>query len=44
MGIGGDAHDVIFDHCSANWSVDEALSPSGAISNITVQWVSSASH
>ena len=38
MGIGGDAHDVIFDHCSANWSVDESLSPSGAISNITVQW------
>jgi pectate lyase len=38
MGIGGDAHDVIFDHCSANWSVDESLSPSGGISNITVQW------
>ncbi len=38
MNIGGEAHDVIFDHCSATWSVDEALSPSGAISNITVQW------
>ncbi len=38
MNIGGEAHDVIFDHCSATWSVDEALSPSGAIYNITVQW------
>lgn len=38
LGIGGNAHDVIFDHCSANWSVDESLSPSGNISNITVQW------
>jgi hypothetical protein len=38
MGAGRDAHDVIFDHCSANWSVDECLSPSGGISNITVQW------
>jgi hypothetical protein len=38
MNIAGNAHDVIFDHCSATWSVDEALSPSGAISNITVQW------
>ncbi|HEY1342742.1 MAG TPA: hypothetical protein VGF59_34805 [Bryobacteraceae bacterium] len=38
MGAGGDAHDVIFDHCSANWSVDESLSPSGNVSNITVQW------
>jgi hypothetical protein len=38
MGIGGNARDVIFDHCSANWSVDESLSPSGNISNVTVQW------
>ncbi|RPI04731.1 MAG: pectate lyase [Ignavibacteriae bacterium] len=36
--IGGDAHDVIIDHCSATWSVDECLSPSGGISSITVQW------
>lgn len=33
-----DAHDVILDHCSANWSIDEGLSPSGNIYNITVQW------
>ncbi len=38
LNIVGDSHDVIVDHCSASWSVDEALSPSGAIHNITVQW------
>jgi pectate lyase len=32
------AHDVILDHCSANWSIDEGLSPSGSIYNVTVQW------
>ena len=36
--IVGDAHDVIVDHCSATWSVDENLSPSGGIRNVTVQW------
>jgi hypothetical protein len=38
VNIGGASHDVILDHVSATWSVDEALSPSGAIHNITVQW------
>lgn len=38
VNIGGASHDVILDHVSATWSVDEALSPSGAIRNITVQW------
>ncbi|MDP4210311.1 MAG: pectate lyase [Bacteroidota bacterium] len=38
MGVGKNAHDVIVDHCSANWSIDECLSPSGAIANITIQW------
>ncbi len=38
MGIGNGGRDVIFDHSTANWSVDECLSPSGNISNITVQW------
>ncbi len=33
------SHDVIFDHCSASWSVDECCSVSGeGITNITVQW------
>ena len=36
--IVGDAHDVVVDHCSATWSVDENLSPSGGIADITVQW------
>jgi pectate lyase len=30
--------DVIVDHCSATWSVDEGLSTSGNDSSITVQW------
>lgn len=38
IGIGDPSHDVILDHCSASWSVDEALSPSGAIRDVTVQW------
>lgn len=38
LSIGGASRDVVLDHCSASWSVDEALSASGAISGITVQW------
>jgi hypothetical protein len=38
ISIAGSSRNVIADHCSATWSVDEALSPSGDISNITVQW------
>lgn len=33
-----DSYSVILDHCSATWSIDEDLSPSGNIHNITVQW------
>jgi hypothetical protein len=29
---------VILDHCSATWSVDECLSTSGNDQNITIQW------
>jgi len=32
------AHDVVLDHCSATWSVDESLSLAGDVSNVTVQW------
>jgi pectate lyase len=38
MSIGGSARDVIIDHCSVSWSVDECLSVSGNGGNITVQW------
>ena len=31
-------HDVILDHCSATWSVDEALSLAGNVTDVTVQW------
>lgn len=37
-GLGGmDLHDIIVDHCSVSWSIDECLSVYGS-SNITVQW------
>jgi pectate lyase len=32
------AKNVIVDHCSATWSIDEDLSLAGDVSNITVQW------
>ena len=32
------AENVIVDHCSATWSVDEALSLAGNVSNVTIQW------
>jgi hypothetical protein len=32
------ARDSILDHCSATWSVDEALSTSGNDANCTIQW------
>jgi len=38
LSIGGESKRVIVDHCSASWAVDECLSPSGAISDVTVQW------
>jgi hypothetical protein len=38
MGFGHGARDSIFDHCSGSWSVDEILSLSGRVSNVTIQW------
>src|SRR5207237_3266898 len=32
------AQNVILDHCSATWSIDEALSLAGNVANVTVQW------
>jgi len=32
------AKDVVVDHCSAMWSIDEDLSLAGDVSNVTVQW------
>jgi len=37
------AHDVIIDHCSASWGIDEVLSvwgtdEEGQVTNVTVQW------
>ena len=38
LGIGGDSHRVLIDHVSASWAVDETLSASGAVRDITIQW------
>lgn len=38
IAIGGASRNVVVDHCSVSWSVDENLSPSGGISDVTVQW------
>ncbi len=36
--INNGCHDVIADHITATWSVDEALSTSGNDQNLTIQW------
>jgi len=38
LNVAGDAHHVLIDHVSASWGVDENLSPSGAVHDVTVQW------
>ena len=38
VNVMGASYNVILDHCSATWSIDEDLSPSGAIHDVTVQW------
>lgn len=38
VSIASGSRRVIVDHCSASWSIDESLSPSGDIRDVTVQW------
>ena len=39
LGIDDGSSNVIVDHCSASWAIDECLSVSGeGITNVTVQW------
>src|SRR5262245_386483 len=38
LNIAGDSHHVLIDHVSASWAVDETLSASGAIHDVTIQW------
>jgi hypothetical protein len=38
LAVGGGSRRVVVDHCSAGWSVDEALSLAGDVADVTVQW------
>jgi pectate lyase len=38
LDVAGDSHHVVIDHVSASWAVDEVLSASGAIHDVTIQW------
>lgn len=39
LSVGQGAHNVIIDHCTASWAIDEVLSVSGeGITDVTVQW------
>lgn len=38
LSIASPSYNVVVDHVSASWSVDESLSPSGEIHDVTVQW------
>jgi len=36
--VNGDAYNVIFDHCSISWAVDENLTASYGAHDVTIQW------
>jgi pectate lyase len=36
--VGNRCTNIILDHCSSTWSVDEALSTAGVDQNVTIQW------
>ena len=39
LSVNAPSRNVVIDHCSVSWSIDECLSVSGAgITNVTVQW------
>ena len=38
LAVGSGDRRVVLDHCSAGWSVDESLSLSGDVADVTVQW------
>lgn len=33
-----EAYNIIFDHCSISWGIDENMSISGGVTNMTIQW------
>ena len=36
--VNNGASDIIYDHCSASWAIDECFSTSGRETNVTIQW------